>query len=105
MDSGLVLPTALGPLGLVWSTSGLRRVFLPLIGDDGEAWWDAVWLVRYPNRKQFHNILHDEVFARDALSLKKDVLEATLVQALVAYNPTGTMPTALPGMGNGVLAP
>jgi hypothetical protein len=76
-----------------------------LIADDGEAWWDAVWLVRYPNRKQFHNILHDEVFARDALSLKQDVLEATLVQALVAWNPTGTMPTALPGMGNGVIKP
>jgi hypothetical protein len=78
---------------------------ITVIADDGEAWWDAVWLVRYPNRKQFHNILHDEAFARDALSLKQDVLESTVVQALVAWNPTGTMPTALPGMGNGVLKP
>jgi hypothetical protein len=78
---------------------------LTLIADDGQAWWDAVWLVRYPNRRQFHRILNDEVFARDALSLKQDVLEMTLLQATVAWNPTGTMPTALPGMGNGVLKP
>ena len=76
-----------------------------VIGDETDAWWDAIWLVRYPNRKQFHNILHDEVFARDALSLKQDVLEATVIQATVAWNPTGDMPTALPGMGNGVLKP
>jgi O-6-methylguanine DNA methyltransferase len=37
MDSGLVLSTALGPVGLVWSERGLRRVFLPLLGDEGEA--------------------------------------------------------------------
>lgn len=78
---------------------------LTLIADDGEAFWDAVWLVRYPNRKQFHNIMHDEVFGREALSLKQDVMERHVVQALVAWNPTGDMPTALPGMGNGVLKP
>ena len=78
---------------------------LTLIAEEDEAWWDCMWLVRYPNRKQFHNILNDAEFAREALALKQDVLEAHIVQAYVAWNPTGNMPTALPGMGNGVLKP
>jgi O-6-methylguanine DNA methyltransferase len=36
MHRGLVLPTALGPLGIVWSERGLRRVLLPFVDDDGE---------------------------------------------------------------------
>jgi hypothetical protein len=78
---------------------------ITLIADEGQAWWDAVWLVRYPNRKQFHNILNDEQFGREALSLKQDVLEETVLQATVQWNPTGNLPTVLPGMGNGVLKP
>ncbi len=36
MKHGAVVPTALGPLGIVWSDAGLSRVLLPYVDDDGE---------------------------------------------------------------------
>jgi hypothetical protein len=51
-----------------------------MVAEEGQS-WDAVWLVRYPNSKQFFALLHDADFKSGfhlrGNSLKEAVLQVT----------------------------
>ena len=55
-----------------------------MVGENGQS-WDAVWLVRYPNSKQFFALLHDEEF-KSGFHLRGNSLTEAVLQVTTPWD-------------------